>query len=119
MTTYWNGQPTRARRVRVRVGSVAGAPPLSWWIGLEGTERNAVEVTYAGTIFYLDDDDVPPEVEAAQAERLARLPDAERARIEGLLRIVGPQPPGRAGRQRPSTSTWWPGSRTCCGKWAR
>lgn len=54
-TTYWNGEPTPCRRVIVRVGTVA---KVSWWChGLEGTERRAVEVTYHGDVFFLDDDD--------------------------------------------------------------
>lgn len=53
--TYWNGEPAACRRVIVRVGTVA---KVSWWChGLEGTERAAVEVVYAGDTFFLDDDD--------------------------------------------------------------
>lgn len=50
--TFWNGEPCRARRVRVRVGTV----PRTWWCaGLEGAELEAVEVTYNGRTFFLDD----------------------------------------------------------------
>lgn len=52
--TYWNGEPTSARRVIVRVGTV---PVPTWWCaGLEGTERQAVEVTYGKQTFYLDNE---------------------------------------------------------------
>lgn len=53
--TYWNGEPTPARRVRVVVG--ASSKPASWCAGLEGQERAAVEVRYGGETFYLDDED--------------------------------------------------------------
>lgn len=53
--TYWNGEPTPCRRVVVRVGTCA--KPTLWFSGLEGTERQAVEVSYGGAIFFLDDDD--------------------------------------------------------------
>ena len=53
--TYWNGEPCSARRVLVRVGT---APRPTWWCaGLEGTEREAVEVSYNGQTFLLDDAD--------------------------------------------------------------
>ncbi len=53
--TYWNGEPALCRRVRVLVGK---APMPTWWCAnLEGTERNAVEVSYGGRVFYLDDDE--------------------------------------------------------------
>lgn len=54
-TTYWNGEPTHCRIVRVIVGPV---PVPTWWCaGLEGTEREAVEVSYGGQRFYLDNED--------------------------------------------------------------
>jgi len=53
--TFWNGEPTLARRVLVVIGA---APVSTWWFhGLEGTKRRAVEVTYQGEVFYLDDED--------------------------------------------------------------
>jgi hypothetical protein len=53
--TYWNGELTPARRVRVRVGT---SPVVTWWCAnLEGTVRKAVEVRYGGRTFYLDDED--------------------------------------------------------------
>lgn len=54
-STYWNGIPTPARRVRVVVGK---APLPTWWCApLEGQEREAVEVRYVGQVFYLDNED--------------------------------------------------------------
>ena len=57
--TWWNGEPTPCRRVRV----IVGKPPMpTWWCAdLEGKERNAVEVSYGGRVFYLDDDEGPAE----------------------------------------------------------
>lgn len=52
--TYWNGEPTPCRRLVVRVGTV---PKSTWWCaGLEGTEREAVEVSYGREVFYLDNE---------------------------------------------------------------
>lgn len=53
--TYWNGKPCVARHVRVIVGPCL--KETFWHNGLEGTERNAVEVSYAGQTFYLDNED--------------------------------------------------------------
>lgn len=52
--TFWNGEPTPARKVRV---VIADAPefPAYWARALAGRERDAVEVTYNGQVFYLDD----------------------------------------------------------------
>lgn len=54
-TTYWNGEPTPARIVRVIVGP---SPIKTWWCAeLEGQEREAVEVAYPGSPpFYLDNE---------------------------------------------------------------
>ncbi len=54
--TYWNGQPCEARKVRAVVGK---SPRDTWWCaGLEGQEREAVEVVYCdGPPFYLDNED--------------------------------------------------------------
>lgn len=53
--TFWNYQPTPARKVRVIVGP---SPHKTWWCAeLEGAEREAVEVTYGGQRFYLDNED--------------------------------------------------------------
>lgn len=55
VATFWNGERTPARKVRVRVGTV---PVKTWWCaGMEGTVRDAVEITYHDTKFYLDDED--------------------------------------------------------------
>jgi hypothetical protein len=53
--TYWNGERTPARRVRVIVGP---SPRPTWWCaGLAGTEREAVEVRYGEQPpFYLDNE---------------------------------------------------------------
>ena len=55
-TTYWNFEPTPARRVWITVAD-GGGFPLAWWReqGIIGSTRAAVEVEYAGEIFYLDD----------------------------------------------------------------
>jgi hypothetical protein len=53
--TYWNGEPTPARRVVVRVGPAERETHRHF--GLEGTERRAVEVRYGGRTFFLDDED--------------------------------------------------------------
>lgn len=53
--TFWNGEPTPARIVRVIVGP---SPFPTWWCAeLAGTEREAVEVDYHGDKFYLDNED--------------------------------------------------------------
>jgi hypothetical protein len=53
--TYWNGERTPCRRVLVTVGK---APALTWWCApYEGMIRQAVEVTYNGQIFFLDNED--------------------------------------------------------------
>lgn len=52
---YWNGEPAMARRVIVRVGKAL--QPTWWCADLEGTLRRAVEVTYEGQTFFLDDED--------------------------------------------------------------
>lgn len=54
--TFWNFEPTPARIVRVIVGK---SPKKTWWCAeLEGTEREAVEVSYpGGAPFYLDNAD--------------------------------------------------------------
>ena len=53
--TFWNYEPTPARKVRVVVGK---SPKPTWWCAdIEGQERDAVEVNYHGTIHYLDNED--------------------------------------------------------------
>lgn len=52
--TFWNGESTPARVVRVIVGK---ARPGWWCSGLEGQERRAVEVRYGDQRFYLDNED--------------------------------------------------------------
>lgn len=53
--TFWNYEAAPARKVRVVVGPCT--VPTFWHNGLEGTERNAVEVSYGGHLFYLDNED--------------------------------------------------------------
>lgn len=53
--TFWNGEPTPARKVVVEVGPAER--PTHWHHGLGGTLRAAVEVTYGGSVFLLDDED--------------------------------------------------------------
>ena len=84
--TYWNGEPCDARRVRVVVGDPDDPPVLAWWHGLEGTERDAVEVTYLGDIFYLDDDDLPEDHHERQLERLEEQPRIVREKLRALYR---------------------------------
>jgi hypothetical protein len=52
----WNGEPCQARRVTAIVAD-NGAFPQYWARHLVGTRRNAVEVTYTGRTFYIDDED--------------------------------------------------------------
>ncbi|MFI8535391.1 hypothetical protein ACIGMX_34740 [Streptomyces aquilus] len=54
--TRWNGEPCHARRI---TAIVADAPefPAYWARHLVGTRRPIVEVTYADSTFYLDDED--------------------------------------------------------------
>ena len=61
--TFWNGEPCEARRVVVVVADNPAIPQY-WARQLVGTRRDAVEVRYAGTTFYLDDQgyDVSEEV---------------------------------------------------------
>lgn len=53
--TFWNGEPCLARQVRV---TVADEPEvrLYWARPFVGAERDAVEVRYEGSVFYLDDE---------------------------------------------------------------
>lgn len=50
----WNGEPAWARKVVVIVGKPMR--PTWWCANLEGHRRNAVEVIYDGSTFYLDND---------------------------------------------------------------
>lgn len=55
MSTFWNGEPCKARKVKVIIGQ---PPRPTWWFAaLVGQARDAVEVNYNGEIFYLDNDD--------------------------------------------------------------
>ncbi len=54
--TFWNGNPTPCRKVRVVVGD-SGRFPRYWArvAGLVGTVQPAVEVRYFDKPFYIDD----------------------------------------------------------------
>lgn len=54
--TYWNGEPCQARRVLVVVADF-GRFETPWFRQYVGQERAAVEVTYAGATFYIDDEE--------------------------------------------------------------
>lgn len=70
--TYWNGEPCEARRVTVVVAD-DGRFPAYWARHLVGQRRDAVEVTYAGSTFYLDDEGYETsEAEAAVLRRYGR-----------------------------------------------
>ena len=63
--TYWNGERCSARKVTVIVAD-DGSFPAYWARDLVGQRRDAVEVTYGGETFYLDDAEavvpaMPPE----------------------------------------------------------
>jgi hypothetical protein len=53
--TYWNGEPTPCRRVRILVAYDEQHPG---WISnrFAGSERDAVEVSYGDDVFYIDDE---------------------------------------------------------------
>lgn len=53
--TFWNGEPCEARIVRVIVAPSPDFPEY-WARPYIGTEREAVEITYAGAIFYIDNE---------------------------------------------------------------
>lgn len=52
----WNGEPCQARRITAIVADDSRFPQY-WARHLVGTRRNAVEVTYTGQTFYIDDED--------------------------------------------------------------
>lgn len=53
--TFWNGEPTPARKVSVIVADL-GAFPAYWAKEYVGQRRDAVEVSYSTGTFYLDDE---------------------------------------------------------------
>lgn len=55
--TFWNGEPVKAERVRVRLPDVADIPPTYWYHSIGGTERDAVRVDYYGDVFFIDNYD--------------------------------------------------------------
>jgi hypothetical protein len=65
--TFWNGEPCEARKVTLIVADNEAF--RSYWARpLVGTRRNAVEVTYAGSTFYLDDEPFGAEESAVEIE---------------------------------------------------
>jgi hypothetical protein len=52
--TFWNGEPAEAKRVTLEVAD--SSFPLYWAREFVGQRRDAVEVTYADTTFWLDDE---------------------------------------------------------------
>lgn len=52
--TYWNGERCEARKVWLVVAD--GEHERGWYRQFIGQRRAAVEVSYAGQVFYLDDD---------------------------------------------------------------
>lgn len=58
--TYWNGEPCEARKVTLVVADVPDAQHF-WGRPFVGSRRDAVEVSYGGETFYLDDQAVDEE----------------------------------------------------------
>jgi hypothetical protein len=57
-STWWNGEPAQAVRVRLRVARPPdGLHPQYWAAELVGAVVDAVRVEYGGQVFYLDDSD--------------------------------------------------------------
>lgn len=80
----WNGEPCVARKCVIVVGRVE--LDTEWWARIVGRERHAVEVTYCGHTFYIDDepllgeDENPASIEAAK-KIIASAPEELRHRI--------------------------------------
>lgn len=53
--TFWNGEPCEAQRLCVIVGDT-GRFAEPWFKDYVGCERPAVEVTYDGHTFYIDNE---------------------------------------------------------------
>lgn len=60
--TFWNFEPCTARKVTLTVADSEFFPAY-WARPYVGMTRHAVEVTYNGAVFYLDDD---PDTDAEQ-----------------------------------------------------
>jgi hypothetical protein len=54
--TFWNGEPTPAKRVVLRLEGDGGHPAY-WAREAIGSERDAVRVEYGDAVFYLDNAD--------------------------------------------------------------
>lgn len=61
--TYWNGERCEARKVTITVAD--GGHERGWYRPFIGQQRDAVEVTYAGQTFYLDDAELGPDAAGA------------------------------------------------------
>lgn len=55
--TFWNGEPTPARKVTLVVAD--SEAPRYWARSFVGTRRDAVEIEYGGETFYIDDGEIP------------------------------------------------------------
>lgn len=82
MKTYWNGERAKARKVTVTVADDPGFP-MYWARPLVGQRRDAVEVTYNGRKFYIDDEREPEPTAEALALRTSYGIDPEFRREEG------------------------------------
>jgi len=52
--TFWNGEPCKAKIVRVIVGKPQ--KPTWWCAPYEGQEREAVRIDYGNQTFYIDNE---------------------------------------------------------------
>lgn len=96
--TYWNGEPCKARIVRVIVADT-GDFPLYWAKPYVGTEREAVEIAYNGRTFYIDNEEHSPSPGETEAMRRFGLPAAFCPRGEGWDKVTsGRGSPTRAHR---------------------
>lgn len=55
MSTKWNGESCKARRVLIKVGECPF--PQGWYMHLVRTEMRAVEIIYGDETFYIADED--------------------------------------------------------------
>lgn len=97
--TFWNGELCEARIVRVIVADCPSASAY-WARPYVGEEREAVEVSYGGRVFYLDNEaHVPGEQEIATVRRYGLEPQVGLAG-DGWRKITeehgGPRCPHRS-----------------------
>lgn len=96
--TFWNGDPCEARKVTVEVADDV-VFPLYWARPFVGTRRKAVEVTYDGSTFYLDDDAMADPA-SAEAKRLYGVEVPGRPAGQGWNKVtVGRGSSGRGHRE--------------------